>query len=455
MWNEGRKASIRVGYINGHSRRVNERAIDDQWTAYLSEYAETVAIPPYALIKLFGGSVDRWHARYPISLEELAQGLEQLRCKYRIDFLYINLPAFAPYLLLARNFREIRLGFLMLAHCVGSEFWLKLWLGIAPFLTEQDVLLANSATSKEALLRISRRFEHARLIPLCIAVDRQQPLELQSHRPTLLSIGRLERVKNIHTLIECLASIRERIPNVRLVVAGEYTGASKREIEEYQTLLRQAIECHRLEDAVDFVGTVEGDSKQRVFAEADALVNLSTDPGETFGFNLIEAKVWGLPVICTSWDGFRELVKHEVDGFLVDCHWQDAHPVIDQRQVVDYASLLLSDGALRRTLSEHARMRSLTYDYRAVMPRIRNALHDALSARNIKRWQDVVEQLHAPLGELPHLYELHNLRQIIGTEASLLQTLARQSEPEEQSVWLTKVKPIIQHYAGRSTYANL
>jgi glycosyltransferase involved in cell wall biosynthesis len=455
MCNERGKASFRVGYVNGHSRRVNERAIDDQWTAYLSEYAETVAIPPFALIKLFGGSLDRWHARYPASLDELAEGLEQLRSKYRIDFLYINLPAFAPYLSAARNYRGIRMGFLMIAHCVGSEFWLKLWLGIAPFLTEQDVLLASSETSKEALLRISRRFEQAHRIPLCIAADRKPPLVRQSHRPTLLSIGRLEKVKNTHTLIECLVAIREQIPNVRLVIAGEYTGASHWQIEEYQSLLRQAIKCNQLEKSVEFVGAVEGEFKQRIFAEADALVNLSTDPGETFGFNLIEAKVCGLPVICTRWDGFTELVKHEEDGFLVDCHWQGEHPVIDQRQVIEYAILLLSNSDMQRTLSDNARIRSLAYDYHTVMPRIRDALDEALSTRIAEHPQDVAQQLNSLLGEQSHLYELHNLRPIIETGVSLLSTLAGQSEPEEPTVWLTKVKPIIQHYAGRSTNANL
>ena len=66
---------MRIGYIGGHSPKVNERAIDDQWTRYLGEYAELVRVPPLSFMKLFGGSIDRWKRRFPDNVMELGERL--------------------------------------------------------------------------------------------------------------------------------------------------------------------------------------------------------------------------------------------------------------------------------------------------------------------------------------------------------------------------------------------
>src|SRR5690606_9295631 len=137
----------------------------------------------------------------------------------------------------------------------------------------------------------------------------------------ILAIGRIEDVKNIDVLLSCFADIKKTVSHAKLRIAGEYTGQSPQQTAEYRSKLEMLIDTLQLRDAVIFEGIVQGEAKQELFANADLLINLSTDPGETFGFNLIEAKAAGVPVVCTRWDGFQELVQDGVDGFLADCEW--------------------------------------------------------------------------------------------------------------------------------------
>jgi hypothetical protein len=49
---------------------------------------------------------------------------------------------------------------------------------------------------------------------------------------------------------------------------------------------------------------------------ADLFVSLSDNIQETFGLTPLEAMAAGLPVVASDWDGYRDTVRHGVDGFL-------------------------------------------------------------------------------------------------------------------------------------------
>lgn len=56
---------------------------------------------------------------------------------------------------------------------------------------------------------------------------------------------------------------------------------------------------------------------RKAFASADVFMSLSDNIQETFGLTPLEAMAAGLPVIASDWDGYRETVRHGVDGFLI------------------------------------------------------------------------------------------------------------------------------------------
>jgi hypothetical protein len=57
--------------------------------------------------------------------------------------------------------------------------------------------------------------------------------------------------------------------------------------------------------------------RDRSWAAADIFISLSDNIQETFGLSPLEAMARGLPVIVSDWDGYRETVRHEIDGFRV------------------------------------------------------------------------------------------------------------------------------------------
>ncbi|WP_277713293.1 glycosyltransferase family 4 protein [Paenibacillus mucilaginosus] len=337
-------SGLRIGYIGGQAGRVNERAIDSEWVGALGEYAELVPIPPLKLMKWAGGDPSRDPAGFLAKAEAKGQALADLCAQYGVSTLYANLTPLIPYLMLARGRAEVPLNLFFLAHSVGSEWWMKQWLAMAPLLREGDTLLCATDTAKEALLALSPAYAEAFRAPLCIRTEPAKPLRTEANRvKQLLCMGRLEDVKNVHVLLDVFHAVREAFPHVHLNIAGEYTGRTPEQIAAYRSLLEEKVEAYGLQDSVTFTGPVSGEAKDALFRSADVLLNFSTDPGETFGYNLIEAKAWGLPVLCTAWDGFRELVTDGRDAVLVGVDWSGPCPQIDPAEASAKLLGLLQD----------------------------------------------------------------------------------------------------------------
>jgi hypothetical protein len=71
--------------------------------------------------------------------------------------------------------------------------------------------------------------------------------------------------------------------------------------------------------SVSFV-TLDGrdeNSRTDAWASADIFCSLSDNIQETFGITPIEAMAAGLPVIVSDWDGYKDTVRHGIDGFRV------------------------------------------------------------------------------------------------------------------------------------------
>lgn len=68
------------------------------------------------------------------------------------------------------------------------------------------------------------------------------------------------------------------------------------------------------------VVTLDGrkaDDRQTAWAGADVFCSLSDNIQETFGIVPIEAMAAGLPVVVSDWDGYKDTVRDEVDGFRI------------------------------------------------------------------------------------------------------------------------------------------
>jgi hypothetical protein len=59
------------------------------------------------------------------------------------------------------------------------------------------------------------------------------------------------------------------------------------------------------------------DTRFSLWSVADIFLSLSDNIQETFGLTPIEAMAAGLPCVVSDWDGYRDTVRHGIDGFRV------------------------------------------------------------------------------------------------------------------------------------------
>jgi glycosyltransferase involved in cell wall biosynthesis len=122
----------------------------------------------------------------------------------------------------------------------------------------------------------------------------------------LLFVGRLERQKDPHLLIESFAAILRLRPDVRLIVVGE--GALRQEATDHARVLNVA-------DRVHWLGYRDRAEMPRLMNVADALILPSAFEG--MPIVVLEALACGLPVVATAVGEVPRLIRDRKNGRLV------------------------------------------------------------------------------------------------------------------------------------------
>lgn len=123
-------------------------------------------------------------------------------------------------------------------------------------------------------------------------------------------VGRLQRWKGIHVLIEAMPAILHSHPNTLCVVVG---GAHSLE-PDYPDYLAQQIQALGLGDQVRMVGLKS--NVPEWMQAMDVVVHASDH--EPFGMVVIEAMALGKPVVAGAQGGPTEIITSGVDGLLVE-----------------------------------------------------------------------------------------------------------------------------------------
>ncbi len=136
----------------------------------------------------------------------------------------------------------------------------------------------------------------------------------------LLFVGILSLKKNLKTLIQALAVLRDQQVDLPcLVMAGPYYPQSE-DREIFKTIGNL-----RMEDATQYIGSVSHDELAGLYAHAEMLVLPSVHEG--FGIPLLEAMGFGIPVIASNSSSMPEVVGSAgllVDDFLSPQAWAAA-----------------------------------------------------------------------------------------------------------------------------------
>ena len=117
--------------------------------------------------------------------------------------------------------------------------------------------------------------------------------------------GRLDDVKDHKTLIKSFQKVLEKTPNVYLMIVGE--GHLKEELDVL-------VENKKLKDKIIFTGNRKDIPELLNLFDVFVLSSLS----EGTSLSLLEAMASGLPAVVTNVGGNTALIKHEVNGLVVE-----------------------------------------------------------------------------------------------------------------------------------------
>ncbi len=154
--------------------------------------------------------------------------------------------------------------------------------------------------------------ERIRVIENGANIDRFWSLKKNLEPGLVLGISRLAENKRVHKVLEAMAALKTRYPQLRL----EWAGADFSHLRT--TLERRVVELG-LEGRVRFHGAVSGEELLRLFERAHLFVSASSYEG--FGLSTIEAMSAATVVVVTAVGAHPDVVRNGVSGWLID---QDA-----------------------------------------------------------------------------------------------------------------------------------
>jgi|GEM_PF-3064210 len=126
------------------------------------------------------------------------------------------------------------------------------------------------------------------------------------NRVSFLYPSHLARHKGVHTLLDALVVIKER--DEKLLEKFEIVCTFARSDDPlYYDELMHTIKRHNLFETIRFIGYQPQESINSLYAAADYMIY--TTLCESFGFSMLEAKVFHLPALCSDIPINREISK--------------------------------------------------------------------------------------------------------------------------------------------------
>jgi phosphatidyl-myo-inositol alpha-mannosyltransferase len=171
---------------------------------------------------------------------------------------------------------------------------------------------------------------------------------------------RLDPRKGFPVAIRAFTELAAELDDVRLVVVGD---------GKDRTALRLLSARHR--ERVVMLGAVPDDVIAALRAAARVFVAPAVGQ-ESFGIALVEAMAAGLPVVASDIAGYREVLRHGVEGLLV--------PPNDPSALACALRRVLTEPALAASLGSAGRNRARKYSWDVVAPRIESIYARVASA---------------------------------------------------------------------------
>jgi glycosyltransferase involved in cell wall biosynthesis len=185
--------------------------------------------------------------------------------------------------------------------------------------------------------------------------------------PVILTVARLVPIKNVGLVLDAFVRISQRLPRVRLVVAGD--GPERGKLERYA-------ETRGCASRVHFAGRVEHEDLPAWYRSADVFA--LTSRFDNSPNVVLEAMAAGVPVIATDVGGVSRYMKNDRNGALV--------PANDADAVAHALEAILTNPARRDAIGRQNRLDALSgFSWRASAERLLSVYERVIDARRGRR----------------------------------------------------------------------
>ncbi|MDB6122922.1 MAG: hypothetical protein JWQ71_1915 [Pedosphaera sp.] len=192
------------------------------------------------------------------------------------------------------------------------------------------------------------------------------------NKKILLSLGRIDFIKNQAWLIEQAPAIFRKHPDTMLVLAGACTE------EKYGKMIEKRIQELGLEDRVFLTGGLPPGDPRLIGLLQSAEVLILPSLSETFGLVLLEAWAAGTSVISSRTSGASALIKHGENGWLFDLE--------NAQSFQDSVNQTLSNPGMRAQLAAAGgRLVASEYNTDVLAGRMKNLYQKLIEEKNALR----------------------------------------------------------------------
>ncbi|MEV7230665.1 GT4 family glycosyltransferase PelF [Polymorphospora sp. NPDC051019] len=206
-----------------------------------------------------------------------------------------------------------------------------------------DTLAPHSVYNRRWQLRNGADPDRMSTVYNGIDADRFRPAATEPAAPTIVFLGRIDPLKDLHTLIRAFSIVRAKIPDARLRMFGEAPADGLEYLDSCRKLIAEL--------GLTGAATLEGRAGDPAQAYHDGSIVALTSISEGFPYTVVEAMACGRPVVATNVGGVSEAVDRT--GMVV--------PPRDPAAVARACVHLLRDHQLRARLGADARARVLEH----------------------------------------------------------------------------------------------
>lgn len=203
-------------------------------------------------------------------------------------------------------------GIPVLLHLHGSEmekFYKNESAGgkrmISSILTKADAVIVLSKSWSEFIGEVAPR-ANVEVVYNYVRLPDKSAVSLNDGVVRILFLGLLGKRKGIYDLIEVAKRLKEKNKKIEFWIGGNG------EVNQVQKLIDQ----YQIGECFKLLGWVDKGSKEQYLSKADVYILPSYNEG--LPMSVLEAMSWQIPVISTNVGGIPELIREEVDGFIVE-----------------------------------------------------------------------------------------------------------------------------------------